>query len=304
MKGIILAGGSGSRLYPMTKTTSKQLLSVYDKPMIYYPLSTLMLFGISEILIISTPRDLPVIRDLFGDGTQLGLTLDYKVQEEPNGIAQAFILGEEFIKRKSKTDDEDQDVCLILGDNIFYMGDQYHNFKREVQDNEGKNATIFAYHVSDPERFGVVEIDKDHKAISIEEKPVHPKSNYALVGLYFYPFDVVEKAKSLKPSARGEYEITDLNKLYLAEDRLRVVPMRRGNAWLDAGTPDSLMAASTFVQIVEKRQGLKIACIEEIAYRRGFIDDKQMLRLIDQLKDGNSYKLYLLKVYQEYHELY
>ena len=288
----------------MTKTTSKQLLSVYDKPMIYYPLSTLMLFGISEILIISTPRDLPVIRDLFGDGTQLGLTLDYKVQEEPNGIAQAFILGEEFIKRKSKTDDEDQDVCLILGDNIFYMGDQYHNFKREVQDNEGKNATIFAYHVSDPERFGVVEIDKDHKAISIEEKPVHPKSNYALVGLYFYPFDVVEKVKSLKPSARGEYEITDLNKLYLAEDRLRVVPMRRGNAWLDAGTPDSLMAASTFVQIVEKRQGLKIACIEEIAYRRGFIDDKQMLRLIDQLKDGNSYKQYLLKVYQEYHELY
>lgn len=304
MKGIILAGGSGSRLYPMTKTTSKQLLSVYDKPMIYYPLSTLMLFGISEILIISTPRDLPVIRDLFGDGTQLGLTLDYKVQEEPNGIAQAFILGEEFIKRKSKTDDEDQDVCLILGDNIFYMGDQYHNFKREVQDNEGKNATIFAYHVSDPERFGVVEIDKDHKAISIEEKPVHPKSNYALVGLYFYPFDVVEKVKSLKPSARGEYEITDLNKLYLAEDRLRVVPMRRGNAWLDAGTPDSLMAASTFVQIVEKRQGLKIACIEEIAYRRGFIDDKQMLRLIDQLKDGNSYKQHLLKVYQEYHELY
>ena len=304
MKGIILAGGSGSRLYPMTKTTSKQLLSVYDKPMIYYPLSTLMLFGISEILIISTPRDLPVIRDLFGDGTQLGLTLDYKVQEEPNGIAQAFILGEEFIKRKSKTDDEDKDVCLILGDNIFYMGDQYHNFKREVQDNEGKNATIFAYHVSDPERFGVVEIDKDHKAISIEEKPVHPKSNYALVGLYFYPFDVVEKAKSLKPSARGEYEITDLNKLYLAEDRLRVVPMRRGNAWLDAGTPDSFMAASTFVQIVEKRQGLKIACIEEIAYRRGFIDDKQMLRLIDQLKDGNSYKQYLLKVYQEYHELY
>ena len=304
MKGIILAGGSGSRLYPMTKTTSKQLLSVYDKPMIYYPLSTLMLFGISEILIISTPRDLPVIRDLFGDGSQLGLTLDYKVQEEPKGIAQAFILGEEFIKRKSKLEDEDQDVCLILGDNIFYMGDQYHIFKREVQENEGNNATIFAYHVSDPERFGVVEIDKDHKAISIEEKPAHPKSNYALVGLYFYPFDVVEKAKSLKPSARGEYEITDLNKLYLAEDRLRVVPMRRGNAWLDAGTPDSLMAASTFVQIVEKRQGLKIACIEEIAYRRGFIDDKQMLRLIDQLKDGNSYKQYLLKVYQEYHELF
>lgn len=303
MKGIILAGGSGSRLYPMTKTTSKQLLPVYDKPMIYYPLSTLMLFGISEILIISTPRDLPVIENLFGDGSQLGLKLDYKVQEEPNGIAQAFILGEEFINRKSSEDDEDQDVCLILGDNIFYMGDQYHNFKREVVENEGNNATIFAYHVSDPERFGVVEFDKDHNAISIEEKPEHPKSNYALVGLYFYPADVAQKAKKLKPSKRGDYEITDLNKMYLEENRLKVIPMRRGNAWLDAGTPDSLMAASSFVQIVEKRQGLKIACIEEIAYRRGFISDKQMLNIIDQLKDGGNYKDYLLKVYREYHEL-
>jgi len=306
MKGIILAGGSGSRLYPMTKTTSKQLLPVYDKPMIYYPLSTLMLFGISEILIISTPRDLPVIENLFGDGSQLGLKLDYKVQEEPNGIAQAFILGEEFIKRKNSDDDKDkdQDICLILGDNIFYMGEQYHNFKREVVENEGHGATILAYHVSDPERFGVVEFDKDHNAISIEEKPVHPKSNYVLVGLYFYPSDVTEKAKKLKPSQRGEYEITDLNNMYLKENRLKVIPMRRGNAWLDAGTPDSLMAASSFVQIVEKRQGLKIACLEEIAFRRGFIDEKQMLVLIDQLKDGTNYKDYLLKVYRENHELY
>lgn len=306
MKGIILAGGSGSRLYPITKTTSKQLLPVYDKPMIYYPLSTLMLFGISEILIISTPRDLPVIENLFGDGSQLGLKLDYKVQEEPNGIAQAFILGEEFIKRKNSDDDKDkdQDICLILGDNIFYMGEQYHNFKREVVENEGHGATILAYHVSDPERFGVVEFDKDHNAISIEEKPVHPKSNYVLVGLYFYPSDVTEKAKKLKPSQRGEYEITDLNNMYLKENRLKVIPMRRGNAWLDAGTPDSLMAASSFVQIVEKRQGLKIACLEEIAFRRGFIDEKQMLVLIDQLKDGTNYKDYLLKVYRENHELY
>lgn len=306
MKGIILAGGSGSRLYPMTKTTSKQLLPVYDKPMIYYPLSTLMLFGISEILIISTPRDLPVIENLFSDGSQLGLKLDYKVQEEPNGIAQAFILGEEFIKRKNSDDDKDkdQDICLILGDNIFYMGEQYHNFKREVVENEGHGATILAYHVSDPERFGVVEFDKDHNAISIEEKPVHPKSNYVLVGLYFYPSDVTEKAKKLKPSQRGEYEITDLNNMYLKENRLKVIPMRRGNAWLDAGTPDSLMAASSFVQIVEKRQGLKIACLEEIAFRRGFIDEKQMLVLIDQLKDGTNYKDYLLKVYRENHELY
>ena len=306
MKGIILAGGSGSRLYPMTKTTSKQLVPVYDKPMIYYPLSTLMLFGISEILTISTPRDLPVIENLFGDGSQLGLKLDYKVQEEPNGIAQAFILGEEFIKRKNSDDDKDkdQDICLILGDNIFYMGEQYHNFKREVVENEGHGATILAYHVSDPERFGVVEFDKDHNAISIEEKPVHPKSNYVLVGLYFYPSDVTEKAKKLKPSQRGEYEITDLNNMYLKENRLKVIPMRRGNAWLDAGTPDSLMAASSFVQIVEKRQGLKIACLEEIAFRRGFIDEKQMLVLIDQLKDGTNYKDYLLKVYRENHELY
>lgn len=304
MKGIILAGGSGSRLYPMTQSISKQLIPVYDKPMIYYPLSTLMLFGISEILIISTPRDLPMIQSMFGDGSRLGLRLDYKIQEAPNGIAQAFTLGEEFIKRKDNPNDEDQDVCLILGDNIFYMGDQYHSFKKEVKQNEGKNATIFAYHVKDPQRFGVVEFDKDHKAISIEEKPTNPKSNYALVGLYFYPSDVVEKAKNLKPSARGEYEITDINSMYLEEGRLNVVPMRRGNAWLDAGTPDSLMSASSFVQIIEHRQGLKIACLEEIAYRRGFIHDNQMLKIIDELKDGSTYKAYLKKVYDEYHEIY
>ena len=304
MKGIILAGGSGSRLYPMTQSISKQLIPVYDKPMIYYPLSTLMLFGISEILIISTPRDLPMIQSMFGDGSRLGLRLDYKIQEAPNGIAQAFTLGEEFIKRKDNPNDEDQDVCLILGDNIFYMGDQYHSFKKEVKQNEGKNATIFAYHVKDPQRFGVVEFDKDHKAISIEEKPANPKSNYALVGLYFYPSDVVEKAKNLKPSARGEYEITDINSMYLEEGRLNVVPMRRGNAWLDAGTPDSLMSASSFVQIIEHRQGLKIACLEEIAYRRGFIHDNQMLKIIDELKDGSTYKAYLKKVYDEYHEIY
>ncbi|MGN0902233.1 MAG: glucose-1-phosphate thymidylyltransferase RfbA [Succinivibrio sp.] len=296
MKGILLAGGSGTRLYPLTKTTSKQLLPVYDKPMIYYPLSTLMLFGIKDILIISTPRDLPNIEKLLGDGSNFGLNLAYKVQEEPNGIAQAFILGEDFI-------DEDDDVCLILGDNIFYMGSQFGEFNEQVKKNQGSRATIFAYHVTDPERFGVVEFDKDRNAISIEEKPAHPKSNYASVGLYFYPSDVVKKAKSLKPSARGEYEITDLNNMYLKEGRLSVVPMRRGNAWLDAGTPDSLMDSGSFVQIIEKRQGLKIACIEEIAYKQGFIDDSKMRSLIDELKKGN-YKDYLIKVLEEKHELY
>ena len=295
MKGIILAGGSGTRLYPLTKTTSKQLLPVYDKPMIYYPLSTLMLFGIKDILIISTPQDTPNIEKLFGDGSRIGLKIQYAIQNEPKGIAQAFTIGADFIGN--------DDVCLILGDNIFYMGDQFHTFKKEVDTNAGKRATIFAYHVSDPERFGVVEFDKDLKAISIEEKPKNPKSNYASVGLYFYPSDVVEKARNLKPSARGELEITDLNNLYLQEGRMSVVPMRRGNAWLDAGTPDSLMESGAFVQIIEKRQGLKIACIEEIAYRRQFIDDTQMLKLIDELKDGN-YKTYLKKVYEEYHELY
>ena len=295
MKGIILAGGSGTRLYPLTKIISKQLLPVYDKPMIYYPLSTLMLFGIRDILIISTPQDTPNIEKLFGKGDMLGLNIHYAIQNEPKGIAQAFTIGADFIGN--------EDVCLILGDNIFYMGEQFHTFRDEVARNAGQKATIFAYHVTDPERFGVVEFDKDHNAVSIEEKPAHPKSNYASVGLYFYPPDVVEKARNLKPSARGELEITDLNNLYLKEKRMNVVPMRRGNAWLDAGTPDSLMESGAFVRIIEKRQGLKIACIEELAYRRGFINDAQMEALINQFKDGD-YKRYLKKVYEEYHELY
>lgn len=294
MKGIILAGGSGSRLYPLTETTSKQLLPVYDKPMIYYPLSTLMLFGIREILIISTPQDTPNIEKFFGDGSRLGLKISYKVQHAPNGIAEAFILGDEFIG--------DDEVCLILGDNIFYMGDQIQNFRDAVADNPG--GVVFGYHVSDPERFGVVEFNKEHKVISIEEKPKQPKSNYAVVGLYFYQPDVVAKAKALKPSARGELEITDLNRSYLQEDRLKVVTMKRGNAWLDAGTPQSLLDSSNFIEIIEMRQGLKIACIEEIAYRRGFINDEQMRKIIDSLKDGIDYKKYLENVFEEYHEDY
>ncbi len=295
MKGIILAGGNGTRLYPLTKTMSKQLLPVYDKPMIYYPLSTLMLFEIKDILIISTPKDTPNIEALFGDGRKYGLSIRYAVQNEPKGIAQAFTIGADFIG--------DDDVCLILGDNIFYMGEQFHFFQEEVWKNQGKLATIFAYHVSDPERFGVVEFDADFKAVSIEEKPQKPKSNYASVGLYFYPSDVTEKVKTLKPSARGEFEITDLNNLYLKEKRLSVVPMKRGNAWLDAGTPQSLLDASNFIGLIEQRQGLKIACIEEIAYRRGFISDKQMENLIDELSNGIEYKKYLQKIYEEYHEL-
>lgn len=292
MKGIILAGGSGSRLYPLTSITSKQLLPVYDKPMIYYPLSTLMLFGIKDILIISTPQDTPNIERLFGNGARLGLHLEYKVQDEPKGIAQAFTIGADFIGN--------DDVCLILGDNIFYMGEQLSLFREEISKNPG--GTVFGYHVSDPERFGVVEFDKNFRAVSIEEKPKQPKSNYAVVGLYFYKSDVVEKARNLKPSARGELEITDLNRLYLEEGRLNVLPMKRGNAWLDAGTPQSLLEASNFIGIIEKRQDLKIACIEEIAYRRGFIDSVQLLKIIDSLKDGTDYKAYLQRVYEDYHE--
>ncbi len=295
MKGILLAGGSGSRLYPLTKITSKQLLPVYDKPMIYYPLSTLMQFDIRDILIISTPTDTPNIEKLLGDGSKIGLRIQYAVQPEPKGIAQAFQIGADFVGN--------DDVCLILGDNIFYMGGQLPAFRDEVAKNAGKNATIFAYHVSDPERFGVVEFDENHHAISIEEKPAQPKSNYASVGLYFYPADVVQIAKSLTPSARGELEITDLNNMYLAQNRMSVVPMRRGNAWLDAGTPDSLMESGQFIQIIEARQGLKIGCIEEIAYTRGFIDDTQMQTLISKLKPG-KYRQYLEKVYGEKHELY
>ena len=292
MKGIILAGGSGSRLYPLTEITSKQLLPVYDKPMIYYPLSTLMLFGIKDILIISTPQDTPNIAKFFGDGSKLGLNVEYRVQEAPRGIAEAFILGADFIG--------DDEVCLILGDNIFYMGDQLQNFRDAVANNPG--GVVFGYHVSDPERFGVVEFDKNLNAVSIEEKPKQPKSNYAVVGLYFYKPDVVEKARNLKPSARGELEITDLNRLYLQEGRLKVIPMRRGNAWLDAGTPQSLLDASNYVEIIEARQGLKISCVEEIAYRRGFITDEQMLQIINSLKDGTTYKAYLQYIFEEYHE--
>ena len=296
MKGIILAGGSGTRLYPLTKTTSKQLLPVYDKPMIYYPMSTLMQFDIRDVLIISTPQDTPNIERLFGNGNTLGMHIHYAIQEKPQGIAQAFTIGAQFING--------QDVCLILGDNIFHMGGQLPWFRKTVNKNQGKRATIFAYHVSDPERFGVVEFDDKLNAVSIEEKPKNPKSNFASVGLYFYPGDVVEKAKSLKPSARGEYEITDLNNLYLAEHRMSVVPMLRGNAWLDAGTPKSLIDSSNFVQIIEERQGLKIACIEEIAYRRNFINKAQLNNIINTLKDC-EYKRYLIKVSKETkHKLY
>ena len=296
MKGIILAGGSGSRLYPLTKIISKQLLPVYDKPMIYYPLSTLMLFDIRDILIISTPQDTPNIEKLFGNGKKYGLNIQYAVQQEPKGIAQAFMIGADFIGN--------DDVCLILGDNIFMMQDAISEFKKETNRNKGRKATIFAYHVQDPERFGVVEFDSQFNAVSIEEKPKNPKSNYASVGLYFYPGDVVQKAGNLVPSARGELEITDLNNIYLREGRMSVVPMRRGNVWLDAGTPVSLMEASTFIGLVEQRQGLKIACIEEIAYRKEFIDDKGMLALMDDIKDGSTYKEYLKKVYEERHEFY
>ena len=296
MKGILLAGGRGTRLYPLTRTVSKQLLPVYDKPMIYYPLSTLMLFGIRDILIISTPEDTPRIEQLLGDGGSLGLKLSYAVQEEPKGIAQALLIGKDFIK--------DDQVCLILGDNIFYMGEQLHQIVDKLHATTDNNfATIFAYHVSNPQRFGVVEFNSQMQVISIEEKPQRPKSNYVSVGLYFYPPDAADKAASLKPSKRGELEITDLNNLYLKESRLSVIPMLRGNAWLDAGTPESLMDSGDFVRIIEQRQGLKIACLEEIALKQGFIDKQQLLCLIERLDDCN-YKTYLQKVYLDELEIY
>ncbi len=290
MKGILLAGGSGSRLYPLTKTISKQLLPVYDKPMIYYPLSTLMHFEIRDILIISTPNDTPNIEKLLGNGEQLGMKISYKIQPQPRGIAQAFTIGEQFIG--------DNNVCLILGDNIFHMDTEFADFQSAVKKNQNNRATIFAYQVSDPERFGVVEFDKNNRAISIEEKPAKPKSNFASVGLYFYPSDVVQYARDLKPSARGEYEITDLNNIYLRQGRMSVVPMHRGNVWLDAGTPNSLMDSGNFVQMIEARQGIKIACIEEIAFARGFIDAAQMARLIDKAPRG-QYRTYLERVLNE-----
>ncbi|MDC0584498.1 glucose-1-phosphate thymidylyltransferase RfbA [Bacteroidales bacterium] len=282
MKGIILAGGSGTRLYPLTRAISKQILPIYDKPMIYYPLSVLMLAGIKEILIISTPKDIHLYQDLLGDGSQLGIELEYKIQPSPDGLAQAFIIGEEFIG--------DDSVCLILGDNIFYG----HGFGHQLLDSSklDDGALVFGYYVNDPERYGVAEFDESGKVISLEEKPKEPKSNYAVTGLYFYSNDVVEKAKNLKPSDRGELEITDLNRLYLTEERLSMKMMGRGMAWLDTGTHDSLLEASNYIATIEKRQGLKVSCIEEIAYKRGFIDKKQLLKLAEPLKK-NHYGKYL-----------
>lgn len=285
MKGIILAGGAGTRLYPITRSISKQIIPVYDKPMIYYPLSVLMLAGIREILIISTPTDIKLYEELFGTGEQLGLKISYKIQPSPDGLAQAFILGEEFIGNDN--------VCLILGDNIFYGYNFRSILEESAQLNDG--AIVFGYYVNDPQRYGVVEFDGEKKVISIEEKPLEPKSNYAVTGLYFYSNDVVAKAKSLKPSARGELEITDLNRLYLQENRLNVKLLGRGFAWLDTGTHDSLLQASNFIATIEQRQGLKVSCIEEIAYKKGFISREQLIELAKPLSK-NQYGEYLLRL--------
>lgn len=285
MKGIILAGGAGTRLYPITRSISKQIIPVYDKPMIYYPLSVLMLAGIREVLIISTPTDIGLYENLFGNGSQLGMKIAYKIQPSPDGLAQAFILGEEFIGNDN--------VCLILGDNIFY-GYGFSSILAEAANLED-GSIVFGYYVNDPERYGVVEFDEDGKVVSIEEKPEEPKSNYALTGLYFYSNDVVKKAKNLKPSKRGEYEITDLNRLYLEEDRLNVKLLGRGFAWLDTGTHDSLLQASNFIATIEQRQGLKVSCIEEIAYKKGFISKEQLLELAQPLSK-NQYGEYLIKL--------
>ncbi len=285
-KGIILAGGAGSRLYPVTQVACKQLMPIYDKPMIYYPLSTLMLFGVTEILIISTPLDTPKFRDLLGDGRNLGISIDYKVQERPEGIAQAFILGEEFIG--------DDNVSLILGDNVFYG---VYDFLRGVRAFTG-GAVVFGYYVKDPQRYGVVEFDHEGNALTIEEKPAVPKSNYAVTGLYLYDSDVVKIAKSLVPSPRGELEITDVNNCYLRQGRLKVVKLGRGIAWLDTGTHESLLDAGNFIATIEKRQGQKIACVEEIAYRMRYINRSQMDALLSLIPD-NSYKQYLREVVRE-----
>jgi glucose-1-phosphate thymidylyltransferase len=287
MKGIILAGGSGTRLYPITYAISKQIMPIYDKPMIYYPLSVLMMAGISEILIISTPHDLPHFQRLLGDGSLYGCSFQYAIQEVPNGLAQAFVIGKEFIGKEK--------CALILGDNIFYgsgLGDLLE------KNNDPEGGIIYAYHVSDPERYGVVEFDKEHKAISIEEKPTVPKSNYAVPGLYFYDNDVIEIAENLAPSPRGEYEITDINKEYLKRGKLKVSILDRGTAWLDTGTFDSLMQASQFVQVIEQWQGLKVGCIEEVAFRKGFINAEQ-LKTIAQPLLKSGYGQYLVNLIKE-----
>jgi glucose-1-phosphate thymidylyltransferase len=288
MKGIILAGGAGTRLYPLTKSISKQIIPVYDKPMIYYPLGVLMLAGMREILIISTPKDIHLYKDLLGDGSHLGLKLSYEIQPSPDGLAQAFIIGEKFLNGDN--------ASLILGDNIFYG----HGFGQVLLETArlDDGAIIFGYFVNDPERYGVVEFNSNGKALSIEEKPKHPRSNYAVTGLYFYSNDVVAKAKNLKPSARGELEITDLNRIYLEENRLKVRIMGRGMAWLDTGTHESLLQASNFIQTIEDRQGLKVSCIEEIAFNRGYITRDQLLELARSLSK-NQYGQYLMKIAED-----
>jgi glucose-1-phosphate thymidylyltransferase len=285
MKGIILAGGAGTRLYPITHSISKQIVPIYDKPMIYYPLSVLMLAGIRDVLIISTPKDLHLYQELLGDGNQIGINIYYEIQPAPEGLAQAFLIGEQFI--------EDEPACLVLGDNIFYG----YNFSKVVQEaaNLTDGAKVFGYYVKDPERYGVVEFDQDKKVLSIEEKPSIPKSNYAVTGLYFYDNTVVEKARQLKPSKRGELEITDLNRMYLEEGKLNVELLGRGMAWLDTGTHDSLLQAANYIATIEHRQGLKVACIEEIAYKNGFIDKDQLIRLAKSYAN-NQYGQYLVKL--------
>ena len=288
MKGIVLAGGSGTRLYPITKGISKQLIPIFDKPMIYYPVSVLMLAGIRELLIISTPVDLPGFKRLLGSGEDLGVKFEYAEQPSPDGLAQAFIIGEKFIGNDS--------VCLVLGDNIFYGSGFTGLLRQSVENAEQKQlATVFGYYVNDPERYGVAEFDSEGKCLSIEEKPEHPKSNYAVVGLYFYPNSVVEIAKHIKPSKRGELEITTVNQEYLEQENLRVIPLQRGFAWLDTGTHDSLSEASTFIEVIEKRQGLKVACLEEIAYRKGWIT-KEKLHELAQPMLKNGYGQYLMSI--------